>query len=191
MTKSQRISERGADHPWSVPVSLSEVPEIGRHVDLIADARTRAAIAELAGLAALPRLEASFDVTLHAGDGLRVTGRVSATVGQICVVTLEPIENEIDEPIDLAFMPVAASPSASGGVEDVEITAEDAPEPLLDGTIDLGALATEFLFLGIDTYPRKAGAVFETPAAAGDAPAHPFAALSALKSSSGRRRDGS
>jgi hypothetical protein len=190
MTKSQRIAERGADHFWSVPVGLSDVPESGRHLDLIADARTRTAIAERAGLAALPRLEASFDVTLHARHGLRVTGRLSATVGQTCVVTLEPIENEIDEPIDLVFMPVAASPSASGGVEELEITAEDAPEPLIDGTIDLGALATEFLFLGIDPYPRKAGAVFETPAATGDAPAHPFAALAALKMS-GRRRDGS
>ena len=58
---------------------------------------TRAAMAKRAGLAALPRLEASFDVTRHGRGGLHVVGRVSATVGQTCVVTLEPIENEIDE----------------------------------------------------------------------------------------------
>jgi hypothetical protein len=190
MTEFQRMAERGAAHPWSVPVGLSDVPESGRHLDLIADARTRAAIAERAGLTALPRLQASFDVTPHARHGLHVIGRVSATVGQICVVTLEPIENEIDEPIDLVFMPVAASAAASGGMVEVEITADDVPEPLIDDTIDLGALATEFLLLSIDPYPRKAGAVFETPAAAGDVRAHPFAALAALKTS-GRRRDSS
>jgi len=31
------------------------------------------------------------------------------------------------------------------------------------GVVDLGALATEFLILGLDPYPRKPGAVFEPP----------------------------
>ena len=31
--------------------------------------------------------------------------------------------------------------------------------------VDLGAVATEFLLLGIDPYPRKPGAVFEAPPA--------------------------
>ena len=35
------------------------------------------------------------------------------------------------------------------------------PEPLHDGAVDLGAVATEFLLLGIDPYPRKPDAVFE------------------------------
>ena len=29
------------------------------------------------------------------------------------------------------------------------------PEPLIGGIVDLGALATEFLILGLDPYPRK------------------------------------
>ena len=57
-----------------------------------------------------------------------------------------------------------------------KVAADDAPEPLVDGTVDLGAIATEFLILGIDPYPRKPGAVFEAPPA-GDGSAHPFAAL--------------
>ena len=182
--KSQHGSQRGGDRPWSVPVALSDVPETGRHLDLAADAQARAAIARLAGLGALSRLRASFDVTLHGRQGLRVVGRVSATVGQTCVVTLEPIENEIDEAIDLVFTPHAASPASVRGGEEVEIPADDAPEPLIDGTVDLGVLATEFLLLGIDPYPRKPGAVFEAPAA-GDDSAHPFAALSTLKKGAG------
>ena len=57
---------------------------------------------------------------------------------------------------------------------------EDPPEPLREGAVDLGALATEFLLLGIDPYPRKPGAVFDAPPA-GDPSSHPFAALAALK----------
>ena len=47
--------------------------------------------------------------------------------------------------------------------------------------VDLGAVASEFLLLGIDPYPRKPGVKFEPPPRAGDAAAHPFAALEALK----------
>ena len=39
------------------------------------------------------------------------TGRVRARVGQTCVVTLEPIESEIDEPIDLIFAPPEQIPA--------------------------------------------------------------------------------
>ena len=95
------------------------MPETGRHVDLVADPETRAAIAELAGVAGLPRLAAEFDVTRHGRGGLRVVGSVSATVEQTCVVTLEPIESEIDEPIDLVFVPGAAAPSEDA--EEVEM----------------------------------------------------------------------
>ena len=63
----------------------------------------------------------------------------------------------------------------------------DGPEPLIGGAVDLGAIAIEFLILGIDPYPRKPGAVFEA-SPAGDDPAKPFAALAALKKGAGRQR---
>ncbi len=126
----------------------------------MADENTRAAVAESIGLRALPRLEASFDVSRHGREGLHVVGRVSATVGQTCVVTLEPIDNEIDEAVDLVFEPAperGGSTRRSGGSK---VAADDAPEPLVGGVVDLGAVATEFLALGIDPYPRKSGAEF-------------------------------
>jgi uncharacterized metal-binding protein YceD (DUF177 family) len=171
---------RTTEHPWRALVVDTEVPETGLHVDLTADEKLRADIARLAGLAALPRLDASFDVTRHGRSGLHVIGRVSATVGQTCGVTLEPIENEIDEAVDLVFVPAAAEPGGDHDRREVEIPLEDAPEVLEDGTIDLGAVATEFLTLGIDPYPRKPGTVFQSPSV-GDDFAQPFAALAALK----------
>lgn len=173
--------------PWSVPLAVSEVPESGRHIDLVADERARAAVAELAGLAALPRLSASFHVRPRGRGGLHVAGRVAATVGQTCVVTLEPLENEIDEAIDLAFTAAPASPPGAEQGGEVEVPVEDAPEPLVGGHIDLGAIATEFLILGIDPYPRKPHAVFESPAV-GDDSGHLFAELAALKEGRGKRR---
>ena len=180
MTRAQPAVER----PWSVPLAVSGVPDTGRHLDLAADAPTRAAIAKLAGLAALPRLEASYDVTRRGRVGLRVVGRVSATVGQTCVVTLEPIENEIDEVVELEFAPAAPEESDESGGHS-KVAADDAPEPLVGGVVDLGGVATEFLSLGIDPYPRKAGVEFAAPAAEDDVP-HPFAALAALKKGPGK-----
>src|SRR5215469_8922098 len=91
--------------PWHVPVAVEEVAETGQHFDLAADATVRAAVAKIAGLRDLPRFEASFDVVRRGYGGLHVTGSVSATVGQTCVVSLEPLANEVDESIDLLFEP--------------------------------------------------------------------------------------
>ena len=173
--------------PWSVPVRLDEIPETGLHVDLEADQGVRTAIATAAAVNDVPQLVAGFDVSRHGRDALRVVGTISARVCQTCVVTLDPIENEIEENVDLVFAP----PSALGPMADevnLGVEALEPPEPLVDGVVDLGAVAAEFLVLAIDPYPRKPGAVFEPPRSA-DAGAHPFAALAALRS--GRDRGGS
>jgi hypothetical protein len=119
-------------------------------------------------------------VSRHGTEGLRVVGRVCATVGQVCVVTLDPIENEVEEMVDLVFVPGAAAAADAAGRAGIAEAAEDAPEPLLGDTVDLGAIATEFLILGIDLYPRKPDAVFQAPLVE-DSAEHPFAALAALR----------
>ena len=53
--------------------------------------------------------------------------------------------------------------------------------PIENGIIDLGRLATDALYLGVDPYPRKPDAVFEPLVEAADPEDHPFAALKALK----------
>jgi uncharacterized metal-binding protein YceD (DUF177 family) len=178
-------SEKSAPAPWHVPVALEDVAETGERFDLVADADTRLAVARMAGLRDLPRLEANFEVTRHGTGGLRVCGRVSATVGQACVVTLEPLANEVDEDIDLLFVPKPAS-ERDDGESDTHSDSWDEAEPLIGGKIDLGALATEFLILGLDPYPRKPGVVFQPPH---DGPPDegPFAALAALKKDQGGR----
>jgi uncharacterized metal-binding protein YceD (DUF177 family) len=162
--------------PWHVPVRVDDVPETGLHFDLVADTHVRTGLAALAGVLDVSRLEAAIDIARH-GSGLRATGRVTATVAQTCVVTLEPIESEVDEPIDVIFAP----PSAAGlADQDAAFEADEPPEALSDGAADIGALAAEFLLLGVDPYPRKPGAEF-TPIPEEGAAAAPFAALAKLK----------
>jgi uncharacterized metal-binding protein YceD (DUF177 family) len=161
--------------PWRVPVAVNEVPEAGRRFELAADESTRAAIAKAAGINGISRLEGVFDVGRHKLGGLRVHGNVSARLWQDCVVTLEPVENEIEEEVDLVF-----APDGTVGSSEADISDDDAPEPLIGGCIDLGAIATEFLILAIEPYPRKPGVAFE-PQAPAEVSANPFAALAALK----------
>jgi hypothetical protein len=166
--------------PWRVPVTVEEVAESGQHFDLVADAPVRAAVAKAVGLRDLPRFEASFDVTRRGSGGLHVTGSISATVGQNCVVTLEPLVNEVEESIDLIFEPPELVPKTTANPEGQRHGADwNDPEPLIGGGVDLGALAIEFLILGLDPYPRKPGVVFETPQDV-NPDQGPFAALGRL-----------
>jgi uncharacterized metal-binding protein YceD (DUF177 family) len=170
--------------PWRVPVAVLQIPESGLHRELDADQAVRQAVADVAGLREVLSAHASLEVTPKGGGRFHVAGNVRARVGQTCVVTLDPIENEIDEPIDLIFAPPGQIPELADLVDDAaEATAEtpDPPEPIVNGIIDLGRLATDALLLGIDPYPRKPDAVFEHEVTAPDPEDHPFAALKALK----------
>jgi len=170
--------------PWSVPIAVEQIPDTGLHRDIEASAATREAMAELGGLREILSASASLDVTPKSGGRVHVGGRIRARIGQTCVVTLDPIESEIDEPIDLIFAPPEQIPEMAALVDeaaesDVEIP--DPPEPIVNGVIDLGRLATDALFLGVDPYPRKPNAVFEVPVVPPDPEDHPFAALKALQ----------
>lgn len=170
--------------PWRVPVVVAQIPDTGLQRDIEASASERQAMAEIAGIREILSASASLDVTPNGGGRFHVGGHIRARVGQTCVVTLEPIENDIHEPIDLIFAPPEQIPALADLVDEAaesEAGIPDPPEPIVNGIIDLGRLATDALLLGIDPYPRKSDAVFEPPVEAVDPDAHPFAALKALK----------
>jgi hypothetical protein len=81
-------------------------------------------------------------------------------------------------------------PALSDLVDDAAEDDVDPPEPIEGGIIDLGRLATDALFLGIDPYPRKPDAVFDHETTPPDPEDHPFAALKALKVKAKRKPKG-
>ena len=186
-TQENRDGDRHADHgadrgPWRAFVPVAQIPDGGLHREIEADETTRAAMAEAAHVREILSARGSFDLSPRSGGRVQVRGRVQARVGQTCVVTLEPLENDIDEAVDLIFAPAEQIPELAEPVHtdgDHEIV--DPPEPIENGIIDLGRLATDMLYLAIDRYPRKQGAVFAAEVTAVDPEDHPFAALKALK----------
>lgn len=168
---------------WHVPVRLDEVPADGREFVIEADAGAREAVAREASLIGLPRLQARFDLQRRGDDALHVRGQVSATVEQTCGVTLEPLRNEVNEAVDLVF---------SAHVEDRRDEANEnelheGPEPLVNGAVDLGALAIEFLIIGVDPFPRKPGVEFASRVTEDAGSSNPFAVLAGLKDGNGRK----
>jgi len=180
MSKSGMIEKQD---PWRVPIAVVQIPDTGLHRDLKADQAICAAVADVGGLREVLSVSASLDVTPTSSGRFHVTGRVRARIGQTCVVTLDPMETDVDEPIDLIFAPPDQIPQMADLVDEAEESdAEipDPPEPIENGIIDLGRLATDALYLAVDPYPRKPDAVFEPLIEAPDPEDHPFAALKTL-----------
>src|SRR5581483_789980 len=79
---------------------------------------TRVAMAEIAGLREIAFVRAAFDLKPRSGGQVHVTGRVEARVGQNCVVTLEPLESDIDEEVELIFAPQEQIPELAEPEDD-------------------------------------------------------------------------
>lgn len=127
-----------------------------------ANAEEREGLRKRFGLLSLDRLSCIFDLKRGADNIVLAEGHIQAQLEQACIITGEPVEEVIDEPFSLRFVPASDMPDD----EDIDIEAllqEDADDIPYDGRmIDLGEAAAEQLALCLAPYPRRAGAGLET-----------------------------
>ena len=152
--------------PFSRPVRVDALPKDGLQQVIEANPAERAALAEINDLPSIARLTADLRLTRAGRGAVRVRGEVYAEVTQTCVVTLEPIEAIVREAVDVRFAEPAqehrrGNLDAPGVAELIDLDSDDPPDAIENGRIDLGALAAEFLALGLDPYPRKPGAALD------------------------------
>ena len=174
------------------PVDVQTLPPDGLDVEVVATPAEREALAAAYDIPEVKGLSATLTVSADAARGVAVDGRVVADIVQTCVVSLVPVDQRIDEPVSVRFVPPGSPEAprpAKPGAEMVFRADEPEPPELLTGpTIDLGALAEEHFVLAIDPYPRAPGAVL--PAAAIEPPGRgesPFAGLAGLAEPARRR----
>jgi len=179
------VTTNDSDPPvLSRPLKVDDIRD-GTGGDIATTDAELAAIAGMLDLVALKRLVLSYRVDRVGSSRLRLTGQLQADVTQTCVVTLEPVEAQIDVPVAIEFWPAAR-------VEELERSAEetggegllDWPEAVVDGRIDLGPVVYETLATSLDPYPKRPDASFDrlqNVAAPADGKSGPFAALAALK----------
>jgi uncharacterized metal-binding protein YceD (DUF177 family) len=159
--------------------------DIQENVELRIDV-TPEEVAEMVDLLDLVSLE-GFDFTyrLRQGADARVflTGHLEARATQTCVVTLDPVEADIDIPVTAEFWPAPRIAELERELADPEKTVPlDWPYAIEDGTIDLGPVVYESLATSLDPYPKKAGASFQWSQGPGEkGESGPFAALKRLK----------
>ena len=123
--------------------------------------------------------------------GVRVSGTIKADVVQRCIVSLEPVPDQISESFDRGFLPEQdlVGDMKPGQEVEIEDDAElgDLPD-ILDETLDLGEIASEALSLALNPYPRaegeepldaQAAPPGETPMSDNDV--KPFASLAAYR----------
>jgi hypothetical protein len=165
--------------PFSRVVRVDALPREGQTVTFEATPAEREALASSYELPAIAVLTATLRLEPWGRGGARAIGAVHGALTQICVVSLEPFPATVDEAVDVRFAPEEAAdsrPSAAKETQTVSLADEDEPDAVIDGKIDLGALAAEFFALGLDPYPRKPGATFEQNAKSGPTDS-PFSAL--------------
>jgi hypothetical protein len=164
--------------PFRRIVRVDALPKDGQTLTIEANASERGALASLYKVPAIAALTATLRLERAAHGGARVSGAVHAELTQICVVSLEPFAATVDEDIDIRFAPRPQAESLHRQRERFSFADEDEPDPIIEGKIDVGALAAEFVALGLDPYPRKPGVEFAPPADLAPRPS-PFAALTA------------
>ncbi|MGH6997988.1 MAG: YceD family protein [Phenylobacterium sp.] len=166
---------------WRHVIRLADLARGPLSVTLEPDAEVRAVIAKELALEGLPALQSRITVRPWL-DGAEISGRFTAVVEQICGVTLDPFESQIDGDFVVRAVP-AGSPNApadsEGGEVEMDLEAPDPPDVLSSDDIDLAGYLVEHLALEIDPFPRKPGAEFDYEPDASEE--SPFAVLKRLK----------
>jgi len=154
-------------------LAVATVPDTGLDIRLCANETECAALADAYGLVAVQTFEARFHVRKQGPKRYEVSGVLHALVTQTCAVSLvdfAPSCQPLGEP---------ASRKMTAGSAATFDWLQDPADPIINGQIDLGALAAEFLALNLDLYPRKPGVTFENMYVGGEASGtdSPFAGL--------------
>ena len=164
----------------SHPVRVEGIGGAAITVSLRPDPRVRAALAVRFDLISVDAFEAALTVRRRRDGGwIEVTGSLSASVTQRCVVTTDPVPARVTAEIEELF---DDSGETRADEVDLDFTA-DTPEPVDGDSIDVGEIAAQAFGLALDPYPRVPGAEPAVTAVGPDdeAGASPFTKLEALR----------
>ncbi len=155
----------------SRPLVLGKVPAVGRVIEIRATPEEAVALAARFGIEEVRKLSARLRLAPESEGPVMLTGEVTATVVQLCVVSQEPVVEYVTAPVSLRLLPAgrAATDTPADQVDEIETA----------GQVDLGDLVAEEVALALNPYPRPPEA--SLPPEATDPEENPFAALAALK----------
>jgi hypothetical protein len=160
--------------------AVQDISEAGLAVERSASPEELNAIARSLELLSCRSLVARYALTPRGGGNIQLSGTLQAQVEQSCVVTLEPLLNDVVADFSVDYWPETELPAPTGGAVDIDDEAE--LEPIVEGRIEVGRVVFQALAGAIDLFPRKPGETFEPPEEAVESrPESPFAALAKMK----------
>ena len=178
-------------------IDLDRMGTGGAALEITASDSERAALARRFGFLGLSAFSARLTVDRRPGDQIVVEGRLRGRIVQACVLTLEPVTQDLDDAFRIVFKQGLADDRDPESGETVLSAQADAPEPLMGNTLDVGEIVAEQLALAADPYPRRPGVKLEDVLpkprqggrkGPGEQRRHPFAGLAALRDKPRRGR---
>jgi uncharacterized metal-binding protein YceD (DUF177 family) len=147
---------------FSRPVAADRVGRDGLDLAIEASAEERAALTRRFGLVSLDALSAQCRLRPVAGGMIELTASFDAQVVQECVVSLEPVPAAVHGTFKqrYALEPTVLRSFAAAEGEEFDPDADDPPEALQKGAIDLGEAVAQHLAVTLDPYPRAPGIDF-------------------------------
>src|SRR5262249_33906049 len=142
-------------------VDLDRMGAGGTAVEIAASDSERAALARRFGFLGLPAFSARVTVDRRLGDVVVVEGRLRGKIVQACILTLDPVTQELDEAFRIVFKRNLAEERDPESGESLLSAQSDAPEPLAGNLLDIGEIVAEQLSLAADPYPRRPGVKLE------------------------------
>ncbi len=161
---------------FSHVVVPTRLPATGGSFLLVPTAEERAALAARFDLVALDAFRAELRLEpVRGGVVLRLTGTIQARVVQRCVVTLGPVEADVEAQLDIVMKP--------GDMLTGDIDYEEDVEPYWNDSLDIGEIVAEELAVALDPYPRaaQAGPRWAGGENEGTPPPGPFDTLASLR----------
>lgn len=192
-----QVTEKRDESEIERTVDLDRMGGGGAALDIVASEGERAALAKRFGFLGLPAFSARVTVDQRLGGSVVVEGRLRGRIVQACVLTLDPVTQDLDDTFRVVFKRDMADDLDPESGEAVLSAQADAPEPLEGNVLDVGEIVAEQLSLAADPYPRRPGAKLEDVLpkhhqggrrGAPEQRRHPFAGLAALKDKPRRGR---
>jgi len=184
------ISRRAIRSP-ELPVHLVETGSITEPVSgtLELNSDERRAVAVFLGLIDLDSFVLDYRIEPLLKGRFKLTGTLRAELSQACVITLEPVPEVVDKPVETELWPESQLQGDDTASEENEFFEEqlpdDPPVPIIAGSADMAGFAIEILSTAMEAYPRRKNASFDwkDPLSGPDGRAlSPFADLAKLKS---------
>lgn len=153
---------------WSYQVDVEKLSSEPKTFTFEADERQRIDLARRMAIVSVESAQAVVTLQKIGGGTIHAMGTVRADLTQSCVVSLAPVPDHVEDEFEgwygdkaasaVSFAKARTERDVKKGQTEIEVLEESSdPESIVGGKIDIGELATQYLSLALNPYPRAEG----------------------------------